>query len=78
MIEGLGTKLKADGDPSGAPQPMQAAALSLTARPHSLQWMIAISSPYVDPVGLQEWLAVVRDLRVAGGCSRLSNPIENL
>ena len=38
---------------SGAPQPMQAAARSLTARPHSLQMMIAISSlpaPHWNPM----------------------------
>jgi hypothetical protein len=43
VFAGAGTRSMLEESLSGAPQPMQAAALLLTARPHSLQVIIAMT-----------------------------------
>jgi hypothetical protein len=44
-FEGFGTRSMEDNVFSGAPQPMHVAALSLTARPHSLHAISAMTRP---------------------------------
>lgn len=47
MLVSVGTTLMGDAVGSGAPQPIHAGALLLTARPHSLHAIKAMSFPYV-------------------------------